>query len=157
MILVLLYVVLALPYSYRAIDAGVRSIDLHTLVEAGRSMGAGWGKLFARVLFPNLRSGILAASFLVVALSLGEYAVASLLLPTQPTFPVFLASVETTRRVPVGGALGDRPGRHLGPARSHLRLRLRAPTQVSRRRPPTCRTRSSLDAAALSAPPRSSA
>ena len=95
-ILVLLYVVLALPYSYRAIDAGVRSIDLHTLVEAGRSMGAGWGKLFARVLFPNLRSGILAASFLVVALSLGEYAVASLLLPTQPTFPVFLASVETT-------------------------------------------------------------
>jgi putative spermidine/putrescine transport system permease protein len=48
------------------------------------------------VLFPNLRSGILAASFLVVALSLGEYAVASLLLPTQPTFPVFLASVETS-------------------------------------------------------------
>ena len=95
-ILVLLYVVLALPYSYRAIDAGVRSIDLHTLVEAGRSMGAGWGKLFARVLFPNLRSGILAASFLVVALSLGEYAVASLLLPTQPTFPVFLAGVETS-------------------------------------------------------------
>ncbi|MGA3215146.1 MAG: ABC transporter permease subunit [Acidimicrobiales bacterium] len=95
-ILVLLYVVLALPYSYRAIDAGVRSIDLHTLVEAGRSMGAGWGKLFSRVLFPNLRSGILAASFLVVALSLGEYAVASLLLPTQPTFPVFLAAAETS-------------------------------------------------------------
>ena len=59
-------------------------------------MGAGWGKLFARVLFPNLRSGILAASFLTVALSLGEYAIASLILPTTPTFPVFLASVETT-------------------------------------------------------------
>lgn len=95
-ILVLLYVILALPYSYRAIDAGVRSIDLHTLVEAGRSMGAGWVKLFARVLFPNLRSGILAASFLVVALSLGEYALASLLLPTQPTFPVALANIETS-------------------------------------------------------------
>ena len=95
-ILALLYVVLALPYSYRAIDAGVRSIDLRTLVEAGRSMGARWPKLFARVLFPNLRSGILAASFLTVALSLGEYAIASLVLPTTPTFPVFLASVETT-------------------------------------------------------------
>ena len=35
--------------------AGVRSIDLHTLVEAARSMGAGWTKLFTRVLFPNLR------------------------------------------------------------------------------------------------------
>ncbi len=94
-ILALLYVILALPYSYRAIDAGVRSIDLHTLVEAGRSMGAGWGRLFFRVLFPNLRSGILAASFLVVALSLGEYAIANLILPTTPTFPVFLAGVET--------------------------------------------------------------
>ena len=42
LILALLYVIIALPYSYRAIDAGVRSMDLHTLVEAGRSMGAGW-------------------------------------------------------------------------------------------------------------------
>lgn len=96
LILALLYVTLALPYSYRAIDSGVRSIDLHTLVEAGRSMGAGWRVLFARVLFPNLRSGILAAAFLTLALSLGEYTFASLILPSTPTFPVWLASVVTT-------------------------------------------------------------
>jgi putative spermidine/putrescine transport system permease protein len=96
LILALLYVTLALPYSYRAIDSGVRSIDLHTLVEAGRSMGAGWRMLFARVLFPNIRSGILAAAFLTLALSLGEYTFASLILPSTPTFPVFLASVVTT-------------------------------------------------------------
>jgi putative spermidine/putrescine transport system permease protein len=96
LILALLYVVIALPYSYRAIDAGVRSMDLHTLVEAGRSMGAGWMMLFRRVLFPNLRSGILAAAFLTVALSLGEFAIASLVLPDTPTFPVWLVSVETT-------------------------------------------------------------
>jgi putative spermidine/putrescine transport system permease protein len=96
LILALLYVVIALPYSYRAIDAGVRSMDLHTLVEAGRSMGAGWMKLFWRVLFPNLRSGILAAAFLTVALSLGEFAIASLILPDTPTFPVWLVGVETT-------------------------------------------------------------
>jgi putative spermidine/putrescine transport system permease protein len=96
LILALLYVVIALPYSYRAIDAGVRSIDLHTLVEAGRSMGAGWMKLFWRVLFPNLRSGILAAAFLTVALSLGEFAIASLVLPDTPTFPVWLVGIETT-------------------------------------------------------------
>lgn len=96
LILALLYVTLALPYSYRAIDSGVRSIDLHTLVEAARSMGAGWRTLFTRVLFPNIRSGILAAAFLTLALSLGEYTFASLILPSTPTFPVFLASVVTT-------------------------------------------------------------
>jgi putative spermidine/putrescine transport system permease protein len=96
LILALLYVTLALPYSYRAIDSGVRSIDLHTLVEAARSMGAGWWTLFARVLFPNIRSGILAAAFLTLALSLGEYTFASLILPSTPTFPVFLAGVVTT-------------------------------------------------------------
>jgi putative spermidine/putrescine transport system permease protein len=87
---------LALPDASRAIDAGVRSIDLRTLVEAGRSMGAGWRVLFTRILFPNLRSGILAAAFLTLALSLGEYTFASLILPSTPTFPVFLAGVVTT-------------------------------------------------------------
>jgi putative spermidine/putrescine transport system permease protein len=96
MILALLYVMLALPYSYRAIDAGVRSIDLITLVEAGRSMGARWGVLFRRVLFPNIRTGVLAAAFLTLALSLGEYTFASLVLPSTPTFPVWLASIVTS-------------------------------------------------------------
>jgi putative spermidine/putrescine transport system permease protein len=92
LILALVYVILALPYSYRAIDAGVRSIDLRTLVDAGRSMGAGWGKLLARLLLPNLRSGILAAAFLTVALSLGEFAIASIM--GFNTFPVWLVGVE---------------------------------------------------------------
>jgi putative spermidine/putrescine transport system permease protein len=91
-ILALVYVILAMPYSYRAIDSGVRSLDLHTLVDASRSMGAGWGKLFSRVLLPNMRSGILAAAFLTVALSLGEYAIASIM--GFMTFPVWLVSVE---------------------------------------------------------------
>ena len=91
-ILALVYVILAMPYSYRAIDASVRAIDMHTLVDAGRSMGAGWGKMFSRVLLPSLRSGILAAAFLTVALSLGEYAIASIMGFT--TFPVWLVGVE---------------------------------------------------------------
>lgn len=92
LILALVYVVLAMPFSYRAIDAGVRAIDLHTLVDAGHAMGAGWRKLFFRVLLPNLRSGILAAAFLTVALSLGEFAIASIM--GFSTFPVWLVSVE---------------------------------------------------------------
>ena len=38
----LAYVVLVLPYAYRSIDAGLRSIDVTTLAEAARSLGAGW-------------------------------------------------------------------------------------------------------------------
>ena len=34
------YVVLVLPYAYRALDAGLRAIDVRTLSEAARSLGA---------------------------------------------------------------------------------------------------------------------
>ena len=36
------YVVLAMPFAYRALDAGLRAIDLKTFIEAAGSLGAGW-------------------------------------------------------------------------------------------------------------------
>ena len=36
------YVTLALPYMYRAVDTGLRAIDVRTLTEAAESLGAGW-------------------------------------------------------------------------------------------------------------------
>ncbi|WP_055713758.1 ABC transporter permease, partial [Streptomyces torulosus] len=39
-VLVLAYVVMALPFVYRALDAGLRAMDVRTLVEAARSCGA---------------------------------------------------------------------------------------------------------------------
>ena len=36
------YVILALPFTYRSLDAGMHAIDLHTLTEAAQSLGAGW-------------------------------------------------------------------------------------------------------------------
>ena len=44
-ILVLVYVVLALPFVYRALDAGVRGADLRTLTEAARNLGASWPRV----------------------------------------------------------------------------------------------------------------
>ena len=41
-ILVFVYVILALPFVYRALDAGVRGADLRTLTEAARNLGASW-------------------------------------------------------------------------------------------------------------------
>ena len=44
-ILVFVYVILALPFVYRALDAGVRGADLRTLTEAARNLGASWPRV----------------------------------------------------------------------------------------------------------------
>jgi putative spermidine/putrescine transport system permease protein len=77
--LVFAYTILVLPYAYRAIDAGLSAIDVQTLAEAARSLGAGWATVMWRVVLPNIRSAVLSAAFLTVALVLGEFTIASLL------------------------------------------------------------------------------
>jgi putative spermidine/putrescine transport system permease protein len=76
--LTFVYVVLVLPFAYRAIDAALSSIDLRTLSEAARSLGAGWPTTILRVVVPNIWSGILSAAFISIAVVLGEYTIASL-------------------------------------------------------------------------------
>ena len=89
--LTLVYVVLVLPYAYRAIDAALSGLDALTLAEAARSLGASWTTVIVRVIVPNIWPGILAASFISVALVLGEYTVSSLLnYDTLPVVIVFL-------------------------------------------------------------------
>ncbi|XVS61461.1 ABC transporter permease [Actinosynnema sp. CA-299493] len=73
------YAVLVLPFAYRAIDAGLSAIDLKTLAEAARGLGASWGAVLLRVVVPNIRTALLGASLLSVALVLGEFTIASLL------------------------------------------------------------------------------
>jgi len=76
--LTFVYVVLVLPFAYRAIDASLSSIDVQTLAEAARSLGAGWTTTILRVLVPNIWPGILSAAFISIAVVLGEYTIASL-------------------------------------------------------------------------------
>jgi len=73
------YTILALPFAYRAIDAGLSAIDVRTLSEAARSLGASWTTVIVRVVLPNIRSAVLSAAFLTVALVFGEFTIASLL------------------------------------------------------------------------------
>lgn len=73
------YVILALPFTYRAIDAGLRGADVATLVEAARNLGAGWPTVVLRVVLPTLRTAMLSAAFLTFALSFGEFTIASIL------------------------------------------------------------------------------
>src|SRR5437867_5813660 len=57
----------------------ISAIDLKTLSEAARSLGAGWATVMLRVVMPNMSTAILNASLLSVALVLGEYTFANLL------------------------------------------------------------------------------
>jgi putative spermidine/putrescine transport system permease protein len=86
------YVILAMPFAYRAIDAGLRALDLKTLFEASNSLGAGWLTTLWRVVLPNLRTALLSAVVLTVALVLGEFTMASLDL--YQTFPVWIVNFE---------------------------------------------------------------
>ena len=82
------YVILAMPFAYRALDAGLRAIDVKTLTEASSSLGGGLFATLWRVLLPNLRTAVLSATILIVALVLGEFTMASLAL--KETFPVWI-------------------------------------------------------------------
>lgn len=90
-VLVLAYVVMALPLVHRALDAGLKAVDVRTLVEAARSCGASRTQALVRAVLPNLRGALLNASFLTLALVLGEFTVAQLLGFTP--FAVWIYSV----------------------------------------------------------------
>jgi putative spermidine/putrescine transport system permease protein len=82
------YTVLAMPYMYRAVDTGLRAIDVQTLTEAAQSLGAGWGTILFRVILPNIRIAILSGAFLTFAIVIGEYILASYLV--KPAFAPYM-------------------------------------------------------------------
>lgn len=85
------YATLALPYMYRAVDTGLRTIDVATLTEAAQSLGAGWGMILARIILPNVLVAVLSGAFLTFAIVLGEFTMAALL--NRPAFGPYLQIV----------------------------------------------------------------
>lgn len=90
--LVPFYVIICLPFSYRALDVGVAALDLRTLIDASRSLGATWLVTLWRVLLPNMRVALLTSVFLSLAVVVGEYAVSSLLL--KRTLPLYMVEAQ---------------------------------------------------------------
>ena len=82
------YTTLALPYMYRAVDTGLRTIDVATLTEAAQSLGAGWGTILFRVILPNVLVAVLSGAFLTFAIVIGEFTMAALL--DRPAFGPFM-------------------------------------------------------------------
>lgn len=97
--LVPFYALWAMPFAYRALDNGLVAMHARTLVEAGRSLGASLPVIIGRILLPNLRASMVAASGLTAAMVLGEFAFASLLLKT--TLPTEMLNYQ--RGDPRGG------------------------------------------------------
>ncbi|MDO5640940.1 MAG: ABC transporter permease subunit [Paracoccus sp. (in: a-proteobacteria)] len=90
-LLVVGYVVLSLPYMYRAVDNGMGVIDINTLTEAAESLGSSRLRTIVTVIFPNVRSAIVSGAFLTFSISLGEFVITSLL--NRPGFGPYMVQV----------------------------------------------------------------
>lgn len=89
------YATLSLPYMYRAVDTGLRAIDVQTLTEAAQSLGAGWSTIIARVILPNVLVAVLSGAFLTFAIVIGEFVMAALL--NRPAFGPYLQLIGANR------------------------------------------------------------
>jgi len=99
------HVLFTLPFMVRSVLAVLSSIDLATLEEGARSLGAGFRQRFFGIVLPNCRSGVVAGSLMVVTLSLGEFNMTLLLhTPLTRTLPVGLADAYASLRLEVGSA-----------------------------------------------------
>ncbi|MBA3531292.1 MAG: ABC transporter permease subunit, partial [Ardenticatenales bacterium] len=94
-LLVIGYAMLALPYMYRAVDTGLRAIDVRTLTEAAQSLGASWPTIFFQIILPNLRTALLSGAFLTFAIVMGEFTLASLL--NWPAFGPYIELLNATK------------------------------------------------------------
>ena len=89
------YVALGLPYMYRAIDTGLRTIDVQTLTEAANILGANQFTIITQVIFPNIIVAVLSGAFLTLAIVIGEFTIASLL--NQQVFGVYMQNIGANR------------------------------------------------------------
>ncbi len=89
------YVSLALPYMFRAVDTGLRAINIRTLTEAAESLGASRLTILFKIIFPNIRASVLSGAFLTFAIVIGEFTLASLL--NRPAFGPYLQNIGANR------------------------------------------------------------
>ncbi len=97
------YVIISFPFMYRSVDAAMQSVNIRTLTEAAQCLGAGWGTILLRVIFPNLLPGVLNGSFITFSIVLGEFTIASLL--AQPAFSPYMLDL-SSREADQATALG---------------------------------------------------
>ena len=94
-LLVCVYAALSFPYMFRAVDNGLRAIDVRSLTEAAQSLGAGWTTILFQVIFPNLRVALLSGALLTFAIVIGELTIA--LYMAQHTLGPYMANLTRSK------------------------------------------------------------
>jgi putative spermidine/putrescine transport system permease protein len=94
-LLICVYVALSFPYMFRAVDNGLRAIDVRTLTEAAQSLGANWPTILFKVIFPNLRVALLSGALLTFAIVIGELTIA--LYMAQHTLGPYMANLTRSK------------------------------------------------------------
>jgi len=104
----LIHVVISFPYALLIIGSRLVGFP-DNLEEAAMDLGASyWGALL-RVTLPIAAPALVAAFLLCFTISFDEYSIASFLVGTQPTLPVYMYS----HTLPHSFAPGRRPGSNL--------------------------------------------
>jgi len=92
-LMILAYVMITFPYSYRPISAAFQAINVKTLTEASQSLGAGWLTILIRVIFPNIWVGVLNGAFITFSIVMGEYTISSSL--AQGSFSAYMLAANS--------------------------------------------------------------
>lgn len=94
-LLICVYAALSFPYMFRAVDNGLRAIDVRALTEAAQSLGANWSTILLQVIFPNLRVSLLSGALLTFAIVIGELTIA--LFMAQRTLGPYMANLTRSK------------------------------------------------------------
>lgn len=94
-LLVCVYAAISFPYVFRAVDNGLRAMDVRGLTEAAQSLGAGWSTILLQVIFPNLRTALLSGALLTFAIVIGELTIA--LYMAQHTLGPYMADLTRSK------------------------------------------------------------
>jgi spermidine/putrescine transport system permease protein len=85
------HIVITLPYTILVLMPRLQQIDV-SLEEAAYDLGAGRLRTFRSITLPLLLPAVVSAYLIAFTTSFDEYAVASFVVGSQPTFPIYLYS-----------------------------------------------------------------
>ena len=101
MTVVIGHIVITVPYTILVLVPRLDQIENSLNEEAAYDLGASWLRTFRSIVLPLILPAIVAAFLIAFTTSFDEYAVASFVVGTTPTFPIFLyAALRFPSRLP---------------------------------------------------------
>ncbi|MEA4892957.1 MAG: ABC transporter permease subunit [Peptococcaceae bacterium] len=95
-LLTCVYCIGILPFIYQGIRNGLRTVNLHQIIDAAQILGAGRLYAFVRLVLPSMISGVLASGLLAMASIFGDYAIIRIIAANHwPTAQFYLYNSRT--------------------------------------------------------------